>query len=507
MNKTLQVKTKFEMTDEVVLNKNFHKAKLTVMHDGLNNNGSIVPFSAMEEASESLKNTPILAFIIRDEDGNATGELGGHEVEIRLESKDDGLYLREHYLEQPIGVIPESSNIQFEEIDGKTYLTCDAYIWKSYSNEAYEILVDSGMTNASCEMQCKKLEFDEDDVMHITSFEFLGVTCIGVAPGMEGANINMNFSETQKQEYSDAVKELNTYLKMQLEKGKEDVKLEENEVKVEDTKVVEVKDEQDSKEVFSNDGEVQKENEEKEIEDTKVEFGLSIDNLRQSINTQLSERKVTRQDYWGDTYESREFWLETILVDDKVVILEDYDNWNKHYGVSYSMNGDEVVIDFDSKKEYIQEWIEKQSTEDVVVFEREDKLKDIVLEKFANKEKEIEELNKQLTGLQEFKLNYEKQVALDELTSKVDEVIAKFSFEEEEISELKSKVISGDMDVETFEDKLFAIEGRKAFAKRNNFSKDEEKTTKIEVKQVEIKEEEVKDDRVLAIKELKNKYL
>lgn len=512
MNKTkrVQVKSSFSLTEEVI-NKNFHKARLTVMHDGLNCNGSIVPTETMINASESLKNTPILAFIVRDEDGNATGELGGHEMEYKITENNGEITFREHYLEQPIGVIPESANIQFEEIDGKTYLTCDAYLWKSYSNEAYDILVSNSISNASCEMQCKKLEFDENEVMSITDFEFLGVTCIGVSPGMEGANINLNFSD-EKEKYSNAVKELNTYLKMELNNnGKEGVLELENEKKefekeVEGVEpviepVVENKAVEPIVENFEGDNK-----EEPVVEDdVKVEFGLSTDNLRDAINSQLKTMvKSTYDPYWNETYETREYYFETILPEDKVIVLEDGSDYRKHYGVNYQTNGDVLVLDFDSKVEYIQEWRAKTGTDVIEVFEKEDALKEVVLEKFSKKEEEVSLLTKEIVELREFKANFEEEVAKEKLNSEIELVIAKFSFEESEIAELKEKVVSGEMDIETFEDKLFAIEGRKAFAKKTASS--EEKVTKIAVKEVEVEEVE-HDDLKLAFQQMKEKYI
>lgn len=501
MNNKLKFESSIDISEEVI-NKNFHKCRLKIMHDGMNNNGSIVPLSAIEDAKESIKNTPIMAFIKRDDEGEAIG-FGGHESELQIKEKDGELYLKEFYNQVPIGIIPETNNAVIEEIDGKNYLLSDGFIWKSYSNEAYDMLVENGTTNVSCEMQCKSLEFDENDVMSINKFEFLGLVVIGVDPGMTGANIDMDIdfslNDTNKETFSKQVNELNSYLTLQFESnGKEESDMEDNK-KVEETEI------EETKEVFEQDGEVQKEEKEIETEDTKVEFGLSIDNLRASISSQLKDITTICTNYWGESYECRAYYLETILPEDKIVVLEDYNDWNKHYGVSYSMNGDNVVLDFDTKVEYIQEWREKSGTDEVITFEREDVVKDIVLEKFAAKETEIENLTTKVTELEEFKANYEKEVKLEELTNTVEEVVSKFSFDEEEIAELKAKAINEEIDMETFEEKLFALEGRKAFAKKTKFSKEEEKTTKIEVKAVELQEETV-DEVVEQIKELKAKF-
>ena len=51
MNKKINVPMKFEMTDEV-LNKNFHKVKLYVCHNGVNLNESHFSDSAIAKAKE-----------------------------------------------------------------------------------------------------------------------------------------------------------------------------------------------------------------------------------------------------------------------------------------------------------------------------------------------------------------------------------------------------------------------------------------------------------------------
>lgn len=483
MNRKVKFETSIDVTEEII-NNNAHRARLKVLHDGLNQNNSSLSVEAIEESIPTLANKPILAYIERDENGDATG-FGGHNSHLEIKEKDGELYVTEFFDEIPIGVIPETHNAKVEEIDGKNYLTCDCLIWKGYSNEAYDMLVENEKNDVSCEMEVKALEFDDDGVMQIKKFNFLGVTVIGVPPGMIGAEIDMNaeFFSQLREKFTKDINDINTYLKQE-NNGKEDNELEDNKKEFEQT---------------------EKETEEVEkIEDKKVEFGLSIDNLRQSINSQLKDMTTTHTDYWGDTYECRMYWLETILPDDKVAVLEDYNDWNKHYGVNYTIDGDNVVLDFDSKKEYIQEWREKTSTDEVITFEREDVMKDIVIKKFEDKNQEIVDLKDSLTKLETFKAEYDAKVELEEVTKQVNEVVEKFDFEEEEISELKEKAINKEFTIETFELHLEALYGRKVREQKNekkNFSKEPEKLT------VSDTEVEKQDEIKLYFEELKKKYL
>lgn len=474
MNRKIKFETSIDITEEVI-NNNAHRARLKVLHSGLNQNGSDVTVEAIEESIPTLANKPILAYIERDENGDATG-FGGHNSHLEIKEKDGELYVTEFFDEIPIGVIPESHNAKVEEIDGKKYLTCDCLIWKGYSNEAYDMLVENEKNDVSCEMEVKALEFDDDGVMQIKKFNFLGVTVIGVPPGMIGAEIDMNaeFFSQLREKFTKDINDINAYLKQE-NNGKEDNELKNN------------------KEEFKQTENGNVEN----ADEKKVEFGLSIDNLRQSINSQLQEMTTTRTDYWGDKYECRMYWLETILIDEKVVILEDYNDWNKHYGVNYTMDGDNVVLDFDSKKEYIQEWREKTSTDEVITFEREDVVKDIVMKRFTD-------LKDSLTKLETFKAEYDAKVELEEITNQVNEVAEKFDFEEGEISELKEKAINKEFTIETFELHLEALYGRKVREQKNekkNFSKEPEKLT---VSDTEI---EKQDERKLVFEEFKKKYL
>lgn len=218
MNKKITLPMRYEMSDEI-LNANFHKVKLYVCHNGENYNGSNFSDKAIARASHTLQNIPILAYIERDEEGNATG-FGGHEVEYKLEEKDGELYLREHYLEVPIGVIPSQNEYSIESIDGRNYVVCSGYIWKCYSNEAYSILLNNEEQSVSMEIACTDGKFLKNGIYDVLDYEYLGVTVIGCEPAMENAKIQMSFS---KNDYKEKVEELNELLKSFSLKGGEEV--------------------------------------------------------------------------------------------------------------------------------------------------------------------------------------------------------------------------------------------------------------------------------------------
>lgn len=222
MNKKMNVPMKFELTNEV-LNKNFHKVKLYVCHNGVNLNESHFSDGAIARASKSLQNIPILAYIERDEDGKPI-QFGGHEIEYTLEEKDGEFYFKEHFLEVPIGVIPSQNEYAIESVDGKNYVTCIGYIWKNYANEAYDLLLENDVTDVSMEIGVYDFKFLNDGVIDILEYEYEGVTVIGCDPAMVGAKIQMSFSKDNNKEYEERVKELDELLaNFSLLKGGENV--------------------------------------------------------------------------------------------------------------------------------------------------------------------------------------------------------------------------------------------------------------------------------------------
>lgn len=421
MNRKIKLDSAYELTSDVI-NDNFHKVKIYIQHDGLNHNGTNFDKENIEKATKTLANIPILAYIKRGENDEAY-DLGGHDSELRIEEKDGELYFREHYLEQPIGVIPETNDAYFEEIDGRTYLVAYGFVWKTYSNEAYDIMVKHEKMSVSMEIIVKSLSF-KDDYLDITDYEFTGVTVLGtdVPPAMDNASISMSFSTND--EFVNNVKELNSYLKQEFS-GKEDVKVEEVQEIVEETVI--------EGEVL--DGEVQEEKEEIVVEDTQ-EF------------TEETKEEVTTEE--------------------------------------------EVVEEIQEETEIVEEVQEESVTPEIVVDEVTYSLEDIVA-KFER-----------LAELETFKAEYDAKLELEKLTQDVDGVIAKFDFEEEEISELKEKAMNKEFNLETFELHLEALYGRKMREKKVDkleFSKENEK-----LKVGAIVTEKV-DEKKMMFEDFKKKYL
>ena len=112
----------------------FMKGRMRAFADGLNENNIYFSLDGIKRASKTILGKPMLAaFTFWNPDG-----LGGHDKE-----------------EFPVGYVPEDSVITFEESeDGRTFLCCDFYIWKNYTNGIEDILVSSeGVKAISVELK------------------------------------------------------------------------------------------------------------------------------------------------------------------------------------------------------------------------------------------------------------------------------------------------------------------------------------------------------------------
>ena len=206
-------------------NENLLKVKLSIQHDGANKNGTKFSLDNIRKAESTLRNIPILAYIKRDENGEAQ-DFDQHNMIQKVVETEEGYDLVTTYLERPIGVIPTETEITYEEMDGRTYLCATCYIWKRFANEGFDILMQSEQKGTSMEIEIYDGKKDKlDGLYDITDYGFLGVTCLGddVESGMYDTTITKYAaSKSYKRELEDIYKEIFT-----LENGKEDVMSEE----------------------------------------------------------------------------------------------------------------------------------------------------------------------------------------------------------------------------------------------------------------------------------------
>ena len=424
-------------------NSNLLPVKIVVMHEGENRNGSAFSMQSIELAKESLKNVPILGYILRSDDGEAL-DFDEHNMSIKLIEGKDGYELKEFYEEQIIGIIPETNDYHYEMIDGVNHVCCTGYIFKSYSNGGAELIEDCDCKGVSMEISVEDGNF-VDRVYHINKYQYQAVTVLGdhIAQGMNGTCNIKKFSLNS--DAKQTIKNINEEIQ-KIKHGKEDFAMENNTVAFDEQRKVD---------------DVVEEVKTPAIEETEEVPAMEVET---EVETEEVEAPATEVE---ETVEEVEPEAEPA---DEVEEAEDF-----ACGTKKKKYEDEVEEE-DKKEEFSLECFSVFFGEEVPATVVE------VCEALVDK---FNKLNEELAMLKEFKAEIEAQ----NLQADVNEVCAEFDFTEEEISEVKEKAYKGEITLEAFKKELFALEGMKAHAKKEKFSQ-KEKVAKPKIAITETKTSE-----------------
>lgn len=176
----------FEMLPEEYSDEQLATVEVYVCHDGNNRHNIPITREALIKAKDTLKNK----FLVAGFDGN---DFEGHEPD-----------------EMIVGFFPESSEMKFVKINGKTYLVARAIMSKVYAKWAYDIFVNSkNHRDVSMEITVLKGQVDEyDNLLTIEEFVFNGVTILGLShvPACEGSSASII-----KFDYENALKVYNEH--------------------------------------------------------------------------------------------------------------------------------------------------------------------------------------------------------------------------------------------------------------------------------------------------------
>lgn len=204
----LSLATTYEV-DESFDSEKFIKMRLRVCHDGVNPNKSNFIVSDMENAKDSIKNIPILANVIFDEDGQP--QFGGHDMTLEPNKIKEGEY-KVIYQEVPIGLVPETCNHEIKEFNGKNYVFVDAYVWKDYSNYAQDIIERDEEVKLSMEIFVDGYSYNaKEKIFNITDYRYQGITFLNKdsGTGMENALATTGtFEEVTKKRFILMMEEL-----------------------------------------------------------------------------------------------------------------------------------------------------------------------------------------------------------------------------------------------------------------------------------------------------------
>lgn len=178
----------------------FAKVRIWLMHTGVNYNGSSFSKEVVEKAIPTLANTPILAFI----EENSEGEQDFSDHRMVLHRSEDGDF-NIKYLGSAVGVIPEVNNAHWEmrvtdSGEEKEYLVVDGLMWTKWGDPT-DIMNRKGTTAQSMELSERYSgSFDDDGLFHFESFEFFGACLLGndVSPAMQNSTVEMQFTDNSK---------------------------------------------------------------------------------------------------------------------------------------------------------------------------------------------------------------------------------------------------------------------------------------------------------------------
>lgn len=485
----------------------FIDVSIDVMHTGANFNKTSFTKDAINKAVPTICNTPILGYVV-DELDEEDKDFKGHEHELRITDKD----VKYVYAGQAYGVIPESCNPRWIVKDDGTgiereYLRVDGLIWTKFSDPV-DIFTRDGTKNHSVElidMACGPA--DKNGNVPVGSFKFdgcciLSTTDPSIKPAMTGSCVTANFSveditaqiRDRLYEYQAIQQNYTAQNDNPSDKEKGDTTpMNENEIKTPGVEENQVPAENTvaPTEPAGNEATPPNENtvtepaaapaEENAAPTTEpepapaepagtentaptenepaagAEFTLSANQLRDEIYNALLKVQVPSR--WDSDCMIPKYWLTDIL--DSEVIVTDSGTYQL-MGIPYSMNGDNVVLDYANikrKKVTYEDWDEGDVMPGLITMfsTLTDKLVELS-DSFTKAANEVSEIKPKLEAYQkaeEDAVVAAEKAKRDELFSVMDE---KLGADAEYIALKENKEISYS-DLET---KCYALVGRKS---------------------------------------------
>lgn len=501
----------------------FVAVKIWLLHTGENYNGSYFSKEVVDKAIPSLANTPILAYI--EDNANGDEDFSDHRVALAKKNGEWGF----KYMGSAYGIIPETNNAQWEKRVGddgieREYLTVEGLVWTKFS-DAVDILNRDLVKSQSMELaEDYEGQFDDKDgLFHFSKFKFFGACMLGmgVSPAMNSASIEMFskedvFQEIQKKmeefklltnsnhsskggnDVNEKLELLQSFSLTQEEVEAKGVNFEE--ISLEDLKAELEKFQSEADATLEDDGQEDATGNEEDAEDStdsngdsdcseeegeanndadtnfstgdegdinkqpSTSFALSAKQLKDELSLKLSARKKT--DDWGYTY--CEFWYVDHLPDTQTVIAYDSDDYFL-VGMNYTVTGDAVEINFDSvqrmKIEYAPMDVQYQEGDNTPIMmsvqHHEFKVQEQVNKLVSAKATEFEsKFSAMESELTELRSFKAEQEKIAR-ENQENEVFENFSdkLTQDEIDSVRK--VASNFSIEALEEKLFALVGKK----------------------------------------------
>lgn len=483
MKKVVNMTYASSLTNLCEVNSSFDTGILRIAYTGKNRNKSAISKEAFERCIKTMYNCPVVCRYDRESDS-----LGGHDMEV-VRDADGGLKIVN--TTTPVGVIPNQAKYWWEDVeedDGTVheYLYTEILLWKR--QEAYSKIKRDGITAHSMEITVKDGEM-RDGYFYIYDFEFTAFCLINVEPCYESSALEVFSKQEFTKQFSEMMQDLKESFKLvdtsaevddihpqnySTEGGKEVLDKElETVVEIEDE--VEIATEPVDETPVEATDEAQEQPEavdEVQPEPEQEEFNLT-NNIIDELLRALDEETI--QFDWGTMprycYADSDFELNEVYCWDR-------GDWLL-YGFSYTLDGDNVVIDYNSKKRKKYVIADYEGGEQVSPFastytQMEQRIAENTEweSKYQAMSESMTSAEKELDELRQFKADVENTKAAEAR----EEILANFSdlAGVEAFDKLCEEAMN--YDAEALEEKCYAIRGRNATVTKFSL---ETKTPKI----------------------------
>ena len=416
------MKNKKKQQFELILNEVKHDASdptkthasFIIMDTSTSLNNVEVSEEVLLEAASSILGMPIVTKFLKDE-----ADFGDHE-DFLDEDKNGNKFVNRGTI--AIGSFTSEGYMDDIEINGesKRVFMADGVLWRSRYPDAIQLLVDLFNEGKSIPMSCEYLyanySFIDGVEVHHSPIYFEGHCLLGqtVAPAYESATV---LSLNQLKEFKQLVAQV-------LNQEKEVMDLEEKE----------------NTQVNENE-EVETEQEEQKTQLNELSLYQISDEVRNQVKASIDNEE------W--------LWVSDIYQSYAVIAVET-DTDYKHYKYEYSVDGEVVTVNLESKTE-VQEKREWQSVtnslnEEITTLntkiEELTSSKNDLADKFTQATETITTLNAQIEELkpiQEQLLNVQRETQLNEANEKYEsafnKINAKEVFDTEEVQTLVTQSI------------------------------------------------------------------
>ena len=512
MSVLMSIPYEFEVssiTNVTEVNSSFAVGTLKVMYLGDNRNNSHFSKAAVEKALPSLHNVPIVCHW----DSEAE-TIGGHDMTVVSDSSG-GLRLKN--LTEPCGVVPDHAKFTFQTLSDSNgnvheYLVIDGVIlWKR--QDVYHHIVEDlgGVVKHSMEITVNKSSTTPNGLMDITDFEFTALCLLETCePCFQGSELELYSAQNFKQKMEQMMLELKETFNL-IDTSKEDdnthpqkysteggnealdkkmelvaqygIDVESLDFSIEDYTLEELTAKFEEMKASEQTSDPEPEDAPTEGGDPEQNKFALTSNIVDELYRMLGEVKVERE--WG---ECERYWYADCDFELNEVYCWDTTDWLL-YGFTYTVDGDSITIDFESKKRkqyVIADFDEgEQASPFAPMFARmEEKLHDAgeweakyntASDKLTSMEGELDVLRKFKKDTEDAKADEARDAVLDNF-SNLDGIDAFDTLREHK----------SEYDATTLEEKCYAILGR--VSGQVKFSLDN-KTPKLPVSKTDVSKE------------------